>query len=67
MKNLELKQMEEVNGGGLTPRQVGCGLYGLAAGLAAGCNPLVGGITTLACFLTTPVYMVEQEGADIIE
>lgn len=43
------------NTGGLTNRQWGCAMYGLAAGIASGINPLVGGLTTLACFLTTPV------------
>jgi len=59
MKKLELNQMENLNGG-LTDRQWSCGLYGLAAGIASGMNPLVGGLTTLACFLNTPVYMVED-------
>ncbi|WPO79716.1 hypothetical protein [Flavobacterium sp. KACC 22761] len=56
MKKLELIQMENVNGGELRPlgkRDYGCGAYGLAAGIAAGCNPLVGGLTTLGCYLLT--------------
>ncbi|WP_428231170.1 hypothetical protein [Flavobacterium sp.] len=57
MKKLELDQMENLKGG-LTSRQVGCGVYGLAAGIASGFNPLVGGLTTLACFLTTSERMI---------
>lgn len=59
MKKLELTEMENLEGG-LTPRQVGCGVYGLAAGIASGMNPLVGGLTTLACFLVTPVELVSM-------
>lgn len=61
MKKLELNQMENLQGGALTPRQIGCGTYGLAAGIASGFNPLVGGLTTLACFLVTPVEFVNVE------
>jgi hypothetical protein len=51
MKTLSLEQMENVNGGiVLTDRQKGCFTLGLATGIAAGMNPLVGGLTTLACF-----------------
>ena len=50
MKKLELNQMENLEGG-LTARHWGCALTGLSAGLAAGCNPLVGGLATAACFL----------------
>jgi hypothetical protein len=42
MKKLELKQMENLEGG-LTDRQWGCALTGLSAGIASGMNPLVGG------------------------
>jgi hypothetical protein len=45
--------MESVEGGGLTNRQWGCTLKGLAAGIAAGMNPIVGGLVTTACFLLT--------------
>jgi len=59
MKTLELKQMEELEGGSwwsdnstFTPeQQAGCAVYGLAAGIASGLNPIVGGLTTLGCFL----------------
>lgn len=54
MKKLELNQMEMLEGG-LTDRQKGCFLSGLAAGAAAGCNPFVGAFTTAACFYLTPV------------
>jgi len=55
MKKLELTQMENLMGGlrPLDKRDYGCGAYGLAAGIAAGCNPLVGGLTTLGCYLLT--------------
>jgi hypothetical protein len=55
MKKLELTQMENLIGGlrALNKRDYGCGAYGLAAGIAAGCNPLVGGLTTLGCYLLT--------------
>jgi len=52
MKTLSLEQMENLNGG-LTSRQLGCFYLGLAAGIAAGCNPIVGGLTTLGCYLIT--------------
>ncbi|WP_255520463.1 hypothetical protein [Flavobacterium sp. ALJ2] len=42
--------MEKLEGG---DRLAGCALTGLAAGVAAGLNPLVGGLTTLGCFLLT--------------
>jgi hypothetical protein len=52
MKKLDLEQMSQVNAGGwLTNRQVGCFYLGLAAGIASGLNPVVGGLSTLACFL----------------
>lgn len=50
MKTLNLEQMERIEGG-LTKRQVGCFYLGLAAGVASGLNPVVGGLSTLACFL----------------
>jgi hypothetical protein len=49
MKRLDLSQMENLVGG-FTNRQIGCFYLGLSAGIAAGCNPVVGGLTTLACF-----------------
>jgi hypothetical protein len=51
MKKLQLNQMENLSGG-LTSRQKGCGLAGLAAGLAAPgpWSPLVGGLVTASCF-----------------
>ena len=54
MKKLSTEQMESLNGGGwLTSRQVGCFYLGLAAGIAAVMNPVVGGLTTLGCLLIT--------------
>jgi hypothetical protein len=50
MKKLNLEQMEKINGG-LTSRQAGCFYLGLATGIASGMNPIVGGLSTLACFL----------------
>jgi hypothetical protein len=50
MKKLSFEQMESLKGG-LTKRQVGCFYLGLAAGIASGMNPIVGGLSTLACFL----------------
>lgn len=50
MKKLDFKEMESLNGG-FTNRQAGCFYLGLATGIAAGMNPIVGGLTTLACFL----------------
>jgi hypothetical protein len=50
MKKLELEQMNNVFGG-LTARQAGCFYFGLAAGIASGMNPVVGGLSTLACYL----------------
>jgi hypothetical protein len=49
MKKLSLEQMEKIEGG--TKRQFGCTALGLAAGIASGFNPIVGGLTTLGCFL----------------
>nr|WP_315221396.1 hypothetical protein [uncultured Flavobacterium sp.] len=58
MKKLELTQMEDLEGGRpLTNRDYGCAVYGLAAGLASGpFGPVVGGLTTLGCYLMTPAY-----------
>ena len=60
IKKLELNQMEFVFGEGwwnwdepLTEADWGCAALGLAAGIASGMNPLVGGLTTLGCMLTT--------------
>jgi hypothetical protein len=50
MKKLSFEQMESLKGG-LTKRQAGCFYLGLAAGIASGMNPIVGGLSTLACFL----------------
>jgi hypothetical protein len=50
MKTLNFEQMENLKGG-LSNRQVGCFYLGLAAGIACGLNPIVGGLSTLACFL----------------
>jgi hypothetical protein len=59
MKTLDLNQMEQLQGGRpLNSRDYGCGAYGLAAGIAAGFNPLVGGLTTLGCYLLTPSYQI---------
>lgn len=52
MKKLEIEQMESIEGG-LTDRQIGCALTGLTWGIAAGWNPLVGGLATAACFYLT--------------
>ena len=49
MKTLSFEQMESLKGG-LTNRQAGCFYLGLATGIASGMNPVVGGLTTLACF-----------------
>ena len=43
--------MENLKGGKLSARQLGCVSLGLAAGIAAAFNPIVGGFTTLGCFL----------------
>lgn len=59
MKKLNFEQMEKVNGGvswwnlSVTREDYGCAALGLAAGIASGMNPLVGGLTTLGCMLTT--------------
>lgn len=46
--------MEIIFGGvSRSERNAGCGALGLAAGIAAGFNPLVGGLTTLGCMLIT--------------
>lgn len=50
MKKLQTTQMSLIQGG-LTSRQWGCTLAGLAAGFASGLNPIVGGLTTASCFL----------------
>jgi hypothetical protein len=56
MKKLELNQMENLEGGLergrlLDTRDAGCFAYGMAAGIASGLNPLVGGLTTFACYM----------------
>jgi hypothetical protein len=50
MKILNGDQMVSIVGG-LTARHLGCVSLGLAAGLASGCNPIIGGLTTFACFM----------------
>ena len=55
MKELSFEQMENVSGRiKLTDRHKGCFTLGLATGIAAGMNPIVGGLTTLACFWLYP-------------
>jgi len=57
MKELSFEKMEEINGGSWWTehnplgQDIGCGALGLAAGIAAGFNPVVGGLTTLGCML----------------
>lgn len=52
---LSLSEMELIIGGiTRAERNAGCVSLGLAAGIAAGMNPLVGGLTTLGCMLITP-------------
>jgi hypothetical protein len=52
MKKLELNQIENLEGGRLLDtRDAGCFAYGMAAGIASGLNPLVGGLTTFACYM----------------
>lgn len=51
MKKLEMNQMETIEGGLTNGQRAGCAAYGLAAGIASGFNPLVGGLTTLGCML----------------
>lgn len=52
MKKLEFNQMENLLGG-LTDRHWGCGIAGIAAGLAVPgpWSPFIGGLITLSCFL----------------
>lgn len=56
MYQLNSLQMENLIGGrpSRANRNAGCAAMGLAAGIAAGLNPLVGGLTTLGCMLITP-------------
>jgi hypothetical protein len=49
MKEMTFEQMESINGG-LSGCDFGCGLLGLAAGVASGFDILVGGLTTMGCF-----------------
>ncbi len=49
MKKFELNEMEKLEGG--SARLSGCALTGLAAGIATGLNPLVGGLTTATRFI----------------
>ncbi len=59
MKKLKFNQMDELYGNGwwnwnepLKASDIGCGVLGLAAGIASGFNPIVGGLTALGCMLT---------------
>ncbi|MDR0573947.1 MAG: hypothetical protein LBG96_07975 [Tannerella sp.] len=62
MKKLNFEQMEVVRGGvSRAARNAGCAALGLAAGIASGCNPLVGGLTTLGCMLITDYEKEDNE------
>jgi hypothetical protein len=51
---MSFESMELIIGGvSRLDRNLGCGALGLAAGIASGFNPLVGGLTTLGCMLIT--------------
>ena len=53
MKKMSFEVMERIVGGRTrSERNAGCMALGLAAGIASGLNPLVGGFTTLGCMLT---------------
>lgn len=52
MKKMSLESMEMIVGGCDSSQNMGCAALGLAAGIASGMNPLVGGLTTLGCMLT---------------
>ncbi|MBB6273146.1 hypothetical protein HDF26_003606 [Pedobacter cryoconitis] len=55
MKKLNLDQMESINGGTNNGRLYGCAVLGLAAGIASTVfAPLVGGLTTAACYMLNP-------------
>ena len=45
MKKMDVLQMEKLQGGFNV--HWGCAALGLAAGIASGMNPIVGGLTTL--------------------
>ena len=52
MRKLSFDEMAEINGGiTRAERNWGCVALGLAAGIGAGWNPAVGGLTTLGCML----------------
>jgi len=59
MRTLEMSEMEMIEGacsrcwGSLSSSDFGCAALGLAAGIASGFNPLVGGLTTLGCMLAS--------------
>jgi hypothetical protein len=54
METLTMNQMESLSGGiTRAERNAGCAAYGIAAGIASGMNPLVAGLTTAGCMLTT--------------
>ena len=57
MKKLDSYQMENIIGGECLSREqrnAGCAMMGIAAGMASGFNPFIGGLTTAACMLLTP-------------
>lgn len=50
---MSFESMEMIIGGvSRSERNAGCAALGLAAGIASGLNPLVGGLTTFGCMLT---------------
>ncbi|MEX6688484.1 Blp family class II bacteriocin [Danxiaibacter flavus] len=54
-RTLDVQEMEKIIGGlTRTNRNTGCMAMGFAAGIAAGFNPFVGGLTTFGCMLLTP-------------
>jgi hypothetical protein len=57
MKTLSFNAMENIHGGSWWTtnhswaQHGGCAAFALAAGIASGFNPLVGGFTMLGCYL----------------
>jgi hypothetical protein len=57
MKELSFEKMEEIQGGSWFTKynswqeHGGCAFMGLAAGIASGFNPIVGGLTVASCYL----------------
>ncbi|MFZ5431811.1 MAG: hypothetical protein ACOZDD_16430 [Bacteroidota bacterium] len=57
MKTLSIETMENMYGGGWWTsnhswsQHGGCAAYAIAAGIASGLNPIVGGLTMLGCYL----------------